>query len=150
VTPDEIRAINLPKSAQDEDWPLFKCVREIAAQLAEQNALTRADQETRRALAEEARINETKRNEILESSIGGMDAIRKTMTAPPQLIPVFRVPNPSDQPEHLGCFVLLPDGNYAMAIHDAQGGPPGMVVLEPEEAQRLIAILSKPSEGKPS
>jgi hypothetical protein len=140
VTPEAIR--DLAYTTDGEHIHRFVILREIAAQLAEQNALARESLEMRKA-------DDASMKAYREDSLGTARAMKDvlTATAPPTLVPVFRQVNPSDQPEHLGCFVLLPDGSYAMAINGVNG--PGMVPLEPEEAQRLIALLQKPAEGKP-
>ena len=41
----------------------------------------------------------------------------------------------------------MPDGSYGMAVQGEQG--PRIVALDPEEAKRLLAAISRPPEGKP-
>jgi hypothetical protein len=146
MTPEEIRAIKPLQTVELAGGSSlsfdgkFTVLREIAAQLAEQNAIARESLDMRKA-------DDANMKAFREQSLRTAGEMRDVIAAPPQLVPVFRVPPPSEQPEHLGCFVLLPDGTYAMAVN---GERPGMVPLELEEAQRLIAVMSKPPEGKPS
>ena len=118
MTAEEIRNFDL-LSAHSQSLML----REIAAQLAEQNELMRADQEFRRAVANEQREESKKRDALLATSSIAIEGLRKSYEAPPELIPVFRAPaEPSETPQHLGCFVLMPDGSYGMAVERAGPG----------------------------
>jgi hypothetical protein len=136
VTPEEIRLIrptSLPLGSPDylkhEAVGMF--LREIAALLAERNELGR--------IADERNAAESKkRDELLATSSAGIEAFRKSVETPAQIVPVLRI---------LGCFVLLPNGTYGMAISGENG--PGIVPFEDEEAKRILAILTKRSEGKP-
>jgi hypothetical protein len=135
VTPYEIRSFDMASAAA-----LHVMVREIAALLAERNELGR--------IADERNAAESKkRDELLATSSAGIEAFRKSVETPAQIVPVLRIPSPGEQPEHLGCFVLLPNGTYGMAISGENG--PGIVPFEDEEAKRILAILTKRSEGKP-
>lgn len=138
---DEIRAVQLEVVTREtEDGPLqyavdinlrkFEMLREIAAQLAEGNA------------------KPNPMTDLMRDYIDKFVPLLQSMVTPSQVVPVFRAVDPtlSETPQHLGCFVLLPDGTYAMAIN---GENPGMVPLEMDEAQRLIAVMSKPLKGKP-
>jgi hypothetical protein len=153
VTPEEIRAIKPIQTVELAGGSSltfdgnFAVLREIAAQLAEQNELERAAQTFDRETVTQQQSETEERNALLGKSLAEIGAVKNIMSAPPSLVPVFRIPPPGEQPQHLGCFVLLPDGTYAMAVN---GETPGMVPLELEEAQRLIAAMSKPPEGKPS
>ena len=69
-------------------------LREIAAQFAEQNELMRADQEFRRAVANEQREESKKRDALLATSSIAIEGLRKSYEAPPELVPVF-APQPS-------------------------------------------------------
>lgn len=144
MTAEEIRNFDL-LSAHSQSLML----REIAAQLAEQNELMRADQEFRRAVANEQREESKKRDALLATSSIAIEGLRKSYEAPPELIPVFRAPaEPSETPQHLGCFVLMPDGSYGMAVQGEQG--PVILALDQEEAKRILAAISPTArEGKP-
>jgi hypothetical protein len=158
MTAEEIRnLVASPWTALSQSLML----REIAAQFAEQNELMRADQEFRRAVANEQREESKKRDVLLATSSTAIEGLRKSYEAPPQLVPVFARPaEPSEIPQHLGCFVLMPDGSYGMAVRSEQGPGivgmavqgeqgPRIVALDPEEAKRLLAAISRPPEGKP-
>ena len=141
MTAEEIR--NLVASP----WTALM-LREIAAQFAEQNELMRADQEFRRAVANEQREESKKRDVLLATSSTAIEGLRKSYEAPPQLVRVFAHPaEPSENPQHLGCFLLMPDGSYGMLVEGEQGRD--IVALDPEEAKRLLAAISRPPEGKP-
>ena len=114
-------------------------IGEIAIQLAEQNELLRVDQEFRRSVVEEQRAEGKRRDALLEQSVGQIQTFADGAKPP-----VFAIPVPGINPEHIGCLVLMPDSSYAMAIEGR------MIPLDPEESQRLIAILRmSPAEGKP-
>jgi hypothetical protein len=125
VTPDEIRALD----TQDI------VLREAAAQLAEHTVIMRHNAD--RADRAEERLQKL----IADAPKLFADMMAATQQSSP--VPVFRVPPAGPMPEHLCCFVLMPDGSYGIAIEG------GIVPVEPEEAQRIIAVLSKPAEGKP-
>lgn len=146
MTAEEIRALrptSAPLSSGDylkyEAMGMF--LREIAAQVAEQTAIAREALEMRKA-------DDVNMKAYREQSLRTASEMKDVIAAPQQTIPVIRIPPPGEQPEHLGCFLLLPDGTYGVGIVGENG--PGIVPLEMEEAQRLIAVLSKPPEGKPS
>jgi hypothetical protein len=113
---------------------------EIAAQMAEHNEFERLTQEWNRSQTE-------KRDELLAAAAASSEAIRQSI-AHPQITPVFQVPQPGEIPHHIGCFILMPDGTYGMAIQGEDG--PGIVPLSEDEAKQLLALLSRPVEGKPS
>ena len=139
---DEIRATRVMRKQFNE--AIF--LREIAAQLAEQNEQMREDMEMRRAIRKEQQAEQER---IAAISGGALDAMRK-LTEPPRMVdivPVFRPAN-DESPQHLGCFVRLPDDTYGFAVNSDRG--PGIVPIEIEEAKRILAILVPPSEAKPS
>ena len=146
MTAEEIR--NLEISVEANSYLQIRILREIGAQLAEQNELMREDKKLRAEFRDEERNERIKRDELLASSAAGIDAFRKSVEAPPQPVPVFRsspqIVAGADVPQHLGCLVLMPDGSHGIAVEG------GIVPLDPEEAKRLLAVLSNPpSEGKP-
>jgi hypothetical protein len=143
VTPDEIRAMEFPSTrALMGNRQRFEIQREIAAQLAEQNALLRADSEFRRALAVEQREEAKKRDALLAAAGAGMEAWREQLENPPQPV---RVTRPGAPPEvaHLGCLICEPDGTHRIATNDGR-----LVTLEPAEAARILALMSPPAESK--
>ncbi len=124
---------------------IMSALCEVAAQLADQNEQMREDREFRRAIAEEQRAEAKKRDEFLASASGSLGDFSKSLATPPPIQPRVIFPN---EVVHLGCLIREPDGTYAIAS-DAWG----LVRLEPEEAQRLLALISPPApapEGKPS
>jgi len=140
VNADQIRAMDMKIAERDFEAAKFIVLREIAAQLAEQNALAREALAVRKAEDENMKA-------FREQSLTQVGSMRDAIVAPSPAVPIFRMAQPSETPQHLGCFVLMPDGTYGVAINGETG--PGIVPLEREEAQRLIAVLSKPAEGKP-
>jgi hypothetical protein len=148
VTPEEIRE-QLARFDRDQSRSgprmrgyYFKIamLAEIAAQFAEQNQQIREDRETRRLITEENRSERKKQDELFASSNAGIEALRKSVESPPTAgIPVAGV-----APEHIGCFVIMPDNSYALVTRDG-----AFIPLEPDESKRLVALLQKPSAGKP-
>lgn len=140
MTAEEIRALHMNPFDEKDDLPGFVVQREIAAQIAEQTAIARESLEMRKA-------DDANMKAFREQSLRTASEMKDVIAAPSQ-IPVLRAVTPGDVPQHLGCFLLLPDGTYGMGVDGPSG--PGIVPLDQEEAQRLIAALSKPPEGKPS
>jgi hypothetical protein len=114
-------------------------LREIAVQLAEQNALARESLDLRKADDENLK---SFREQSLRTA-AEMKGIMQSPPAPPQIVAERGPLGPF--PTHLGCLLLMPDGSHCIAI---DGGE--FVPLEPAEAARILALLSKPPEGKPS
>lgn len=146
MTPGEIRAhrpTSLPLIARNylvaEAIGIF--LREIAAQLAEQNEEIRKDREFRQIVLNEERTERHKRDELLATSAQGIEAFRKSVEAPPQFPP--RVVFPGEV-VHLGCLIREPDGTHAIA------NEAGLTRLDPDFAQRILAAIAPPGpEGKP-
>lgn len=117
----------------------FVVLREIAAQLAEQNEQMREDREFRRIAVEEERAARIKRDEMLSGYGGTLGKVADTIARPS--------PGPAVMLEgvttHLGCFLRLPDGTHALAVEG------GIINLDPAEAERILALTRKPEEGKP-
>jgi hypothetical protein len=145
MTPEEIRAIVETIGIKDattvtnENYEYgysstqFVLLREIAAQLAEQNIQMREEREMRRVIREEQRAETKKRDEFLARSADGLDAFRKSVESSP-VSP--RVIFPAAEVVHLGCLVREPDGTLIIA---ADSGP---IRLEPAEAQRILALMN--------
>jgi hypothetical protein len=155
VTADEIRACNqrftkrfmkeLPQVQGVEHVAIFALANltnaawEIAAQLAEQNAIARESIDMRKADDADMKAY---REQALRTASETKDLIQAP-TRGPIVIPTG--PQDTNEPQHLGCFLLLPDGSHGIAV------APGIIIqMDPEDARRIIAAISKPPEGKPS
>ena len=141
MTAEEIRAFIYPNRRRTNK--LSTWLREIAAQLAEQNDQMRQDREMRKSYFEDERAERIKRDKLIESSSAGIDAFRKNLENPP-IVPIPpRVVFPGEI-VHLGCLVREPDGTHCM-VNEA-----GRAELAEDEAQRLLALLAcPPTEAKP-
>lgn len=139
MTPEEIRDIQPINDPRDFQFWL----REIAAQLAEQNEQIRADRKFREAVRKEQRAEVKKQQEFIALSAGGLEAFRKSVEDGPPTPP--RVVFPGEV-LHLGCIVREPDGTHCIATHTGE-----RVELKPNEAAFLLAIMEPPApEQKPS
>lgn len=139
---DEIRAVEFPATIHMRgNKQRFEMLREIAAQLAEQNQAIREDRELRHAIVEEERAARIKRDEMLSGYGGTLGKVADSISPsqpPPRLVFPGEV-------VHLGCLIREPDGTHAIAS-DA-----GLIRLEPAEAQRILSLISPPDpETKPS
>jgi len=152
VTPEEIRNITETIGKKPESDTVtyetheygysstqFVVLREIAAQLAEQNAIARESIDMRKADDADMKAY---REQALRTASETKDLIQAP-TRGPIVIPTG--PQDTNEPQHLGCFLLLPDGSHGIAV------APGIIIqMDPEDARRIIAAISKPPEGKPS
>lgn|SRR5579859_5381355 len=137
MTADEIR--NSQFECDDGAWEAAHWLKEVAAQLAEQNEAIRQGQTFQRAVAEEDRAARIKRDELLAASTAGIDAVRENFK--PQS-PV-RVEFPG-QVTHLGCIIREPDGAYKIATNQGE-----LLELAEADFQRIFAP-PVPAEAKPS
>jgi hypothetical protein len=152
VTPDEIRAIGINFSAPavpPKDYDVgfryedtrrrleFSVLREIAAQLAEQNEQIRETRQQTKAFREEDRAANAKRDAIMAE----MAESQKGFLTPPP--PPVRLEYPGTV-THLGCIIREPDGAYKIATNQGQ-----LLKLAEADFQRLFAPPVS-SEAKPS
>ena len=86
-------------------------LREIAAQLAEQNEAIREDRELTPNVIEEERTARIKRDEMLSGYGGTLGKVADSIS-PPQPSPRLVFPG---EVVHLGCLIREPDGTHAIA-----------------------------------
>jgi hypothetical protein len=146
MTPEEIRSTKFdeakgPTFDQTLRFAMFKMLREITAQLAEQNQSLREDRLQRKAVIDEERTARMKRDEIFASTATGFEALRGTFS-PPAATPV-RVEYPGTV-AHLGCIIREPDGAYKVATNQGE-----LLDLSEADYQRIFAPPCNP-EVKPS
>jgi hypothetical protein len=142
VTPEEIRAI------QQNPYPVkgeltlndatFYVLREIAAQLAEQNQQFRDDRLQRKVWRDEEQAASKKRDEIMAGLAEKQSQTMENLT-PPQLV---RVDRPGAV-THLGCIIREPDGAYKIATNTGE-----LLELSEADFQRIFAP-PVPPEAKP-
>src|SRR5208337_4914512 len=152
VTSDEIRRIGSRTDSESKFVGLF--LREIAAQLAEQNQQIRDDRLQRKVWRDEDQIANKARDAMM-TQITGMqqklaapmdqiankarDAMMTQITgmqqklAAPMIAPAVRVDFPGTV-QHLGCIIREPDGAYKIATN--QGG---LLELSEADFQRIFA-----------
>jgi hypothetical protein len=130
VTPDEIRATEIKLAGDPPPEALLQraqinVLREIAAQLAELNALHA--EANARAKQEIADVQEFRKN-----SLASQDQIKSLMQPPPQ--------------PPVGTIISAPDGRYGIVMEGGYVRP-----IPEEEALRLIAEAEQAEkERKPS
>src|SRR5271165_5249477 len=126
VTSDEIRRIGSRTDSESKFVGLF--LREIAAQLAEQNQQIRDDRLQRKVWRDEDQIANKARDAMM-TQITGM----QQKLAAPMIAPAVRVDFPGTV-QHLGCIIREPDGAYKIATN--QGG---LLELSVADFQRLFS-----------
>src|SRR5271165_3313232 len=126
VTSDEIRRIGSRTDSESKFVGLF--LREIAAQLAEQNQQIRDDRLQRKVWRDEDQIANKARDAMM-TQITGM----QQKVAAPMIAPAVRVDFPGTV-QHLGCIIREPDGAYKIATN--QGG---LLELSVADFQRLFS-----------
>ena len=126
VTSDEIRKIGSRTDSESKFVGLF--LREIAAQLAEQNQQIRDDRLQRKVWRDEDQIANKARDAMM-TQITGM----QQKVAAPMIAPAVRVDFPGTV-QHLGCIIREPDGAYKIATN--QGG---LLELSVADFQRLFS-----------
>jgi hypothetical protein len=132
VTPDEIR--NAPHC--DHETEMESWLREIAAQLAEENEQIRETRQQTKTFREEDRAANAKRDAIMAE----MAESQKACITPPAPVKV----NFPGQVDHIGCIIREPDGAYKIATNQGQ-----LLELAEADFQRLFAPPVS-SEAKPS
>src|SRR5271165_949575 len=126
VTSDEIRRIGSRTDSESKFVGLF--LREIAAQLAEQNQQIRDDRLQRKVWRDEDQIANKARDAMM-TQITGM----QQKVAAPMIAPAVRVDFPGTV-QHLGCIIREPDGAYKITTN--QGG---LLELSVADFQRLFS-----------
>src|SRR5271165_2640444 len=126
MTSDEIRRIGSRTDSESKFVGLF--LREIAAQLAEQNQQIRDDRLQRKVWRDEDQIANKARDAMM-TQITGM----QQKLAAPMIAPAVRVDFPGTV-QHLGCIIREPDGAYKIATN--QGG---LLELSVADFQRLFS-----------
>ena len=138
MTPEEIRSHAICES---NDFQIHSAniefyLREIAAQIAEQNEAIRQDRAIREKLVDEERVRSERRDALLQKAQAGISGVVSTMT--PSHPPI----EPAGTPVHIACIVK-DDERTVLATVD------GPIVLSPEDAAHLMALINPAPEGKP-
>src|SRR5208337_4054822 len=126
VTSDEIRKIGSRTDSESKFVGLF--LREIAAQLAEQNQQIRDERLQRKVWRDEDQIANKARDAMM-TQITGM---QQKLAAPMNQMAV-RVDFPGTV-QHLGCIIREPDGAYKIATNQGQ-----LIELSEADFQRIFA-----------
>jgi hypothetical protein len=133
VTPEEIRRIGVMQVSTH-------LLQEIAAQLAEQTTVMRADAQQRKEMREQERDERIKRDRLLASSSSALEAYSQAVAAPPA--PPMSVEF-SGTVQHLGCIIRQPDGEYKIVTNQGQ-----LLDFSKADYQRILAPPPD-SEAKP-
>jgi hypothetical protein len=146
MTPDEIRAqteTSYDASAELNQSAAFRMLREIAAQLAEQNQQARDDRLQRKVWHDEDQAQTKARDEVMESLANTTKGGLAQLPPPPDVRADFF---PSTV-THLACIIREPDGAYKIATNTGD-----LIELDGTTFARLIVLLTKGeiSEARPS
>jgi hypothetical protein len=146
VTPEEIRALDFGHNAPSKDTKErlhFQMLREIAAQLAEQNQQIRDDRLQRKVWRDEDQALNRKRDEIMAGLADTQAKMGESFGAPPQPV---RVEYPGTV-QHLACLVREPDGALKLATNTGQ-----LIELDAADTARIVSLMSPSAEteAKPS